>query len=172
MIFLPAPVFVEEKKIPSAKRLTNIAYISPASAILFTLESAFENVGEDPTCNIIITYSSSNVPPQKAAWFSQEPIFGPKNPSAAPRFCGFKSNLCHGNIKIEIRQAFLRKPFKRLGARRSYFLRAMGESASLTQYFAVSSSSSSSLQMIYLNVEYKDRSRTSYSQTFEASINV
>jgi hypothetical protein len=110
MIFLPAPVFVEEKKIPSAKRLTNIAYISPASAILFTLESAFENVGEDPTCNIIITYSSSNVPPQKAAWFSQEPIFGPKNPSAAPRFCGFKSNLCHGNIKIEIRQAFLRKP--------------------------------------------------------------
>jgi hypothetical protein len=45
-----------------------------------------------------------------SAWFSQETIFRPKNPSDASRFCGFKSNLCHGNIKIEIHQAFLRKP--------------------------------------------------------------
>ena len=37
MIFLPASVFVEEKKIPSAKRLINIAHILPASAILFTV---------------------------------------------------------------------------------------------------------------------------------------
>lgn len=136
MIFLPASVFVEEKKIPSAKRLINIAHILPASAILFTvlvsvlspalrpcialvvpwytiifrtyllmhwkldtnfhcdigfvshepddqsykrylqsnnrhagghftLESSFENVGEEPPYNIIITYSSSNLPPQK-----------------------------------------------------------------------------------------------------------
>lgn len=42
-----------------------------------TLKSAFENVGEEPTCNIIMTYASSNVPLQKAGGAAV--IFSPGN---------------------------------------------------------------------------------------------
>ncbi len=47
----------------------------------------------------------------RLSWFSQEPFFQASEVGRCSGSCDFTNNLRLGNTKMEIRQAFLRKPW-------------------------------------------------------------